>query len=70
MAGLGNSLFVATDDARGIVRPALISRLAAPHILATFSSQAGWDWSLLLTLGALQQCTGLAKIADGEDVAR
>ncbi len=49
--GNGEIAWVATNSESGLIRKNLVERMQATHV-RELMSQVGWDWSVLLTLGA------------------
>jgi hypothetical protein len=59
----GEFVLLATNDERGLIRPPLTSRLAAPH-LRSLLARVGIDWSALLGFGGYSHDT-LAEFSGG-----
>lgn len=61
-AGGGDLILLATNSPRGLDRPELFERFQSPQVKRSLS-QAGWDWSVALNLGAYwgEGCESLAS---------
>lgn len=62
--GQGEIAWLATNSTAGFIRTDVVDRMQAPHV-RQLMAKVGWDWSVLLTLGAYDDA-GLAKIAAGK----